>query len=224
MSTKGSVSFTIKESDRQIEKLILDSIAKEMDADLTKIMSEVRNQVKKYTPTVFKRSLTYRAIKSGELNEQLGFFPGQGSSAVDDIISTIVDSIKIEKTRVKHSNKGFVGGLSINVLLENYRDILSLKGSQIVTEKGIVLPWLDWLLKQGDLSVVLDYIYSPTGGTGRAGGGIMISSPGSAWTVPAQHSGTSENNWLTRALRDYEQEIVRNYSIIINRELRKVFR
>jgi hypothetical protein len=45
----------------------------------------------------------------------------------------------------------------------------------------------------------------------------MVKNPGGIWSIPDEHAGTQENNFLTRALTSLENEI----DIIIKDEISK---
>jgi hypothetical protein len=224
MRLNANMNLHIVETDKQIKTLILKSIATEIDQDLSRSIKSIDSKIRLYTPLIFVKSLTYKALITGDLNAQIGFFKGQANNSLNEILDTIANSVKVTKKTVRFSGNKFTGGIVIEVLLSDYSDILSLSRASITTEKKYVLPWLDWILTKGDLSIVLDYEFIPYNGRGRSGGGLMSFDPGSSWRMPPAHSGTDNNNWLTRALRDYEAEIANNYAIIIKREISKLFR
>ncbi len=62
-----------------------------------------------------------------------------------------------------------------------------------------MLPWLKWLTTLGDAVIVRDYeVRAGFPDKSRTGDKIMVK--GSGWRVPPAHSGTPENNFLTRAI------------------------
>jgi len=69
------------------------------------------------------------------------------------------------------------------------------------------LPWLEWLLLNGTQPVVDKSFYDNKPQYARVpGGGFMINN--GFWSVPASIAGTSEDNFLTRALRSIEDDII----------------
>jgi hypothetical protein len=71
-----------------------------------------------------------------------------------------------------------------------------------VTAKGTPIPWLDWLILQGDRIIVLgydvDFDLTPAE-RARSRTGMALMERGSGWRVPPEFSGTAESNFLTRA-------------------------
>jgi len=97
-----------------------------------------------------------------------------------------------------------VGKIEIYMLSSTIAKFLSLPSGKYMTEKGVEIPWLKSLLIDGTKILVTDFTYVEgdfiqTEGN-RTGKGIMISSPGSYWRIPSKHSGTREDNFVTRSI------------------------
>jgi hypothetical protein len=78
-----------------------------------------------------------------------------------------------------------------------------------MTENGSKIPWLQWLLIEGDKFIITGYTYivEPTVvEKSRTDKGIMHKSTRS-WRVPPAHSGTPDDNFLTRALDSLDASI-----------------
>jgi len=77
------------------------------------------------------------------------------------------------------------------------------------TERGYSLPWLEWLLTKGGQIIVRNFeVKYGANPRSRSGDAVMVSS-GSNWRVPSQFTGTSSNNWITRALSTIENKILK---------------
>ena len=108
-----------------------------------------------------------------------------------------------------------------------YGDVLGLPEASVVTEKGVILPVLEWVLLKGDTIIKL-----PTGpenagsigfkvvykrGTGRSTGATMeeTSDASELFRISPTYSGTEDDNWLTRAITEsidsIGQEIARYF-------------
>jgi hypothetical protein len=83
---------------------------------------------------------------------------------------------------------------------------------------GNIIPWVDWLLLEGDSFIISDYTFSASN-RGRSGFGIMVEDVGKAWRVPALYSGTLKNNWVTRTLKLYGDEIANHIGDVIEKEI-----
>lgn len=104
--------------------------------------------------------------------------------------------------------------MSILIIPADFDDILALPEASYFTDKQQLIPWLQWLIIEGDKVIVRDYDFSVRNNRfSRTGLGIMVEGAGRRWKVPAEFSGTVQNNFITRALRDADREIE---DIIIN--------
>ena len=99
----------------------------------------------------------------------------------------------------------------------DYSDVISVPEAVFVTEKGVKLEWLRWLLLEGDKRIVSNYFFKKSS-RGRAGGGIMAERQNASWGVPSQFAGTENNNFATRALETINDEI----DVLVRREIVKV--
>ena len=94
------------------------------------------------------------------------------------------------------------GGLIINIQPTTFQNLLAL-GEVHVNYANGDLHWLDWLLTRGDEIIVADYYYNPATGIGRSRLGNM--KQGGFFRVPPQYSGTTTDNFVTRALNGNNQ-------------------
>lgn len=208
-------ALTLKTSYAQVEKQILNALKEELNTKLIKTAHIIQYRLRKILVTSITTTPEYRSLLGGSLQSELGVT--STNRRLDKIVQTFAENIKIklEKMRVQAGN--ISGGLNIDVLQYNYKDVLSLPEARYVTDKGVVIEWLQWLLLEGDKMIVRNYQIglnqSPNARTGL--GQIMIK--GGTWRVPPQFSGTRENNFITRALDGAMSDIDK----MINEELNK---
>jgi len=144
------------------------------------------------------------------LNSQFGLRGGQGDSVVASVITAVVESTEIN---IKKIDKKLKGSIDFNFQPKDFQNLLSLPDGHVVTEKGVDLHWLNWLLTRGDEAIVTNYQYVPST-DGRAGGGSMKA--GGVFRVDPRFSGTTDNNFITRAFNGKQSEISKLISDIIN--------
>jgi len=207
MFGKGEISIKLLESDRQIEDKIYKSLAKEVNDRIKKRQHETK-KIFKGLIEVWIRSQPEIASLSGagvygSLNAQYGFpHGGVALSAIDQVVFSVLGSMSVS---FKPVNSNLKGGLEFSFQPKDFLNLLGLKSGHILTEKGGDLHWLDWLLVQGDKTIVVGYSYVPAP-TGRSGGGEM--NIGGLWRVPPEFSGTLGNNFITRSFENREDEIM----------------
>jgi hypothetical protein len=135
-----------------------------------------------------------------------------GVPDINERIQSIIRVVAANSTVVvtAGSGKSFFT-INIGVLNGDYSDLLSLPEAvfQDENKRGltVILPWLEWLLLNGTQPVVDKSFYDNKPQYARVpGGGFMINN--GFWSVPASIAGTSEDNFLTRALRSIEDDII----------------
>jgi len=156
----------------------------------------------------------------GILRGELGVVDSK--SAMDSLIEDWVKTVRVMVKRpiiVGNTLKGAI--LSITAIYANYEDVLDKIYASYVTEKGVVINWLDWLLTKGQKILVQKHIsvYRSVGfKTSRTGNTIMRKSKGRGWGVPMIFSGTLNNNFCTRAIDSAIPKIESLIVTEINRE------
>ena len=138
----------------------------------------------------------------GSLNSQFGFYSGTSAMIISAVTQAVKESTSV---RIDPVDKNLNGGIFIEIQPENFGNLLSLSEGFIRTGQAN-LHWLDWLLTQGDRTIVANYLYQPASGKGRSGGGTMAL--GGSWRVPPQYSGRVDDNFITRALNGREKQIL----------------
>ena len=139
----------------------------------------------------------YQSITKGKLRAELGI--PEASTRITSVINTWVDNIKVT---VKTGTTPLLL-IDIGMIRDDYGDVLSLPAAQYTyrskRSQGEI-PWLKWLLLEGDKRIITKYEFSNNPRGSRTGMGIMVSKERGFWQVPAEFSGTSVNNFATRAL------------------------
>lgn len=108
------------------------------------------------------------------------------------------------------------GGFEFKAIDATFKDVLAHDDALLITEKDQLLPWLEWLLLEGDKILVTDHVYIQTSRArfySRTNQGIMSKqSTGIGWKVPAQYSGVISDNWITRTINK-TRPIIRTYFV-----------
>ena len=198
----GQLFINILETDDQIQRKILKAIAEETNKKISKNRNYVVNKLKGYVRSWLEMQPEINDLRQDGvgLNAQLGLQAGTGSFVASTIVDASVRSIETKVTKV---NRNLKGGFVFNFQPKNLINLLSLPEARIITEKGVTLDWLKWLLTMGDTPIIFGYDFLPTPGQGRSGGGTMVG--GGMWRIQPKYSGTISNNFITRSLIGKEQ-------------------
>jgi hypothetical protein len=209
--------FTIKllETDALISYRITAGIAKAMNSKLVggreRLRSEIINLVGiwiRSQPEMVSIGLSYNDPES--LAGHFGLPYGSGRRAVEAIVSSIQTSTIVEIRKIDDKLRG---GITIKVQPTNYVNLLMAPEGHVRTRKGGDLHWMHWLLEKGNTTIIVNYSYSPEGGSGRSRVGIM--KKGGAWRVPPEFAGSSEDNFITRAFEGKERDLASLFNKIL---------
>ena len=198
----SNVTINIVESDSQIEKMILHALVKEANKILNSVKNNIVNNVKPVVRKALNSSLTLESLRQGVLKADFGLT----RDPTPAIIDTIVNSVEVRTTRLSAVGSSIKGGLMLTVQPTDYSLLTTSPaiGGQVI--KGGIMPWLDWLLVSGDAIIIANFgvEYGPYG---RSGGGRMVEEK-RPFKVNTNHSGTLDNNFITRAIDEYKLLII----------------
>jgi hypothetical protein len=211
------MQFTIEllETNKQIEQKILEGIAEDFNSLIQPKLIDIREKISVATVAFLQGSETYESLMRGELAGHFGLPVWGRRMMINNVVQKIGDNIEIDYTPVRVRAGGFIGGAEIGVLIKDFSDILAMMEASVDTEKGQILPWLEFLLLRGDQIIISQYDIKMETGTGRSGKAIMVKGSAKAWRVPPEYSGVAGDNWLTRYFEIYQQA----YSNIIGQIL-----
>lgn len=199
-----TLSLKLTDSDAKIQMAMYKALSKDLNLNLNKNSKKIQSKLKPLVISWIKEQPEINSILDdgvfGSLNAQFGFIRGTAQQAVDVISLAIAESIKIDFNKITDR---LSGSFYIYLQPDNFNNILSLPQA-IIPTLAQPLPWLYWLLTQGNSIIVAGYEYEPDI-SGRSGGGIMRL--GKAWRIPSQFSGTVEDNFITRAFINRDKEL-----------------
>lgn len=215
------LTLRLLDSPSTIKQKILRALAEDATQAFARARSPITRAIQLETPRFFRNTSTYESLANGSLISHFGFRPGEGRSSTEAIIAQIAKSITVTTPRFRPFGGGFSGKMTVGVLRDGFEDLLSMGEATITTEKGQLLPWLEWLVIRGNQIIVSDYNIKFIRG-GRSGSAIMVNAEDGFWRVPPEHAGTLADNWLTRALLDDANNYVDFVGQTVKREVEKV--
>ena len=185
---------------KSVVKEITDKIKRE--ADQIKLI--ITDQLRKTVRESLVSTPEYQSIVQGKLRAELGI--PNSSARIIEVVDTWINNMIV---KVKASNNPFLQ-IEIGMIQGDYGDVLGLPAAQYTYSShrgGGTIPWLKWLLLEGDKRIITKYEFSNNPRGSRTGMGIMIAKAKGAWQVPPEFSGTSVDNFATRALDGIENKI-----------------
>ncbi len=177
--------------DRIVRKVALEELKKYISKNMGKLNQKLKSAVIR----VIQTSPTYIELTSeGPLAGHMGLPLGSAATIMDQILWTCCDDIYVSILNDR---------LIIEIGLASFSKILALPDS------SHQVPWLQWLIIEGDRVLVDDASILFTKG-GRSGQALMVNfkSRQNFWRVPPEHAGTPEDNFITKALTLIVPELI----------------
>lgn len=201
------ISLKIIESERDIAL----KIANALIPDVRKFMSKAMDVVKKELPSIVNNAIIntpeYASLSNGKLRYEFG---------IPDVQQKLAGLLNIwsQTVSVVYSPPVISGGgqirskFSASMIKVDFSDVLFTEYAEVYdNERGYKLPWLQWLLLEGNKTIVSNYSVV-IGPNKKSRTGFAIMRPTSkAWKVPSEFSGTQNDNWITRAIDQTEDQV-----------------
>lgn len=207
---------------RSMKQKIVNAVSSRIKNVFTKSKKRIERRLVAVSPELFKQTDTYYSLISGDLNHEFGFYSGTAQPKVDAVLEAISKIVQVRITTPVVKGERLEGSIEVFFDAGELEAIFDMSEAKIVTEKGFVINWLEWLLTRGNEIVVVGFFYKAIAADkSRSGLGIMVESKaGKTYKVPTQYAGTINDNWITDSL--FDDRLVKEYSKIIKEEVERV--
>jgi hypothetical protein len=191
------------------QKITLD-ILKAILPQVNKYMVFNTNNLKAKIPEIIRKAIIgtpeYESLISGKLKYEFGI--SDSVEKLSGLLELWSSRIMIKYKKPVISRDKILSSISINMIRVDFSDVLYSEYAYVVDSlRGYSLPWLEWLLLEGNRTIVKDYnVKIGLNKYSRTGLAIMVPSKQS-WRVPSEFAGTISNNWITRAIQAAEDDI-----------------
>ncbi len=206
----------IKGNINDLKKFIVKSIVDKLNST---VFSNVGNSERFIKDTILqsiRRQDEYSSLKSGELRNLLGI---ANSSDVDAILSEL-ENVEVKIKKPKTGANSVNASIDISMIQEGFQDLLSSPSASYISENGVQVNWLEWILTRGNDSVVVGYRYLPkTSPYSRTGEGIMVKGSSSIFRIPTRYAGSIDDNWITRGIDEALPAIESHMNTLVEKAL-----
>ena len=194
------VKINILESDREIQKRINKALAKQVTLTMNSAAKDIYRNLRPIVRRAIASSPAIDSLRSGTMRADFGLT----KDPTGLIIESVADSIQVRPREVKFSGSKAVTGIDIFIQPSSFSNLLSLPVAEQAIKNGSI-PWLKWLLTLGDAVIIADFgiQYGPFGRTGEA----RMTRKYAPFRVNSRYSGTSDNNFISKALAKFSTEI-----------------
>lgn len=214
------LTVKLKESEAQFNRLVQQELRKHLSSLLFAASLNIQTRLRRLVRELITSQPEWASLENGKLAAEFGL------DDVNSRLSTILDiwigsiTVGVKPTRTVGA-AGISAGLNIQMIKSKWEDVLGSSAAVVTTDKGQELHWLQWLLTEGDKIIVREYDVSyniPQGMKSRSGQAVMIGKKRGRWRVPPEYSGTTNNNFITRALENIDDPI----SKIVEQEIKRL--
>jgi len=202
-------SLKLLESDSTIQKMVLDSIKDHLQTAFYKSRAVLAQTIPAEIYKAIVSEPEYQSLVSGRLRYEFGI--PEAAQKVNEIVHMWTNNVVVTVNPIILNGSSLKGGFSINMIKSNYEDVLTSESALVFDGLSkAVLPWLEWLLLYGGKVIVKNYTVQ-VGPNPYSRTGLAIMKPSKEnWRVPPEFAGTSNNNWVTRALDKLDDSKIPN--------------
>lgn len=194
-----NISIKLLDSNSEIYKKILDALLPQVTRYMNNAIQKLKSNISPIVETAIRTSPEYDAILAGKLKYELGI-PDPGNK-LEGLISIWLNNIEFNYNKPIISNNKIKSSFSVNMIRTDFSDVLSTDFAKVIdTVRGYELPWLQWLVLDGNKTIISEYeVLFGQNRASRTGFAIMTPS-NKSWKVPNSYAGTIGDNWITRAI------------------------
>lgn len=206
----ASFRYNVELNQQQFALAVAQELKATLDRTISQLIRKIRPSLIAYIENKLRKdpNNTYYSLDIGDLRNDFGFRSGQ--NAGERVVKAISGSVEFTKLGPTSAS---LGGVRLQLLKGGIEFLLD-KDFGAYDSNGNTVDWLRWLLTAGDTIVVADYQVMKDKGTplkgSRSGYALMISPKISkGFRVDPNHSGTIDDNWITRALAATEVDMLK---------------
>lgn len=222
----------------KLEKYLFDSIKpilQKISDNTFNSIPVLSQKIRNLTRDIFEDGTMIKGLLSDasspgniSLRGHFGIDDGEQHHVAESIVEIILKNLYVDFSGYTLVGRKLSGRLTILLSPNVYSDLTSADFATVTTKKGVNLPWMEWTFKAGDNPVIAEYrIYATTNRkTSRSGLAIMIRPKDGAsfWKVPSEVSGTDNDNWITRELKEHRNEYLNLVQTALQREFNRVLK
>ena len=199
-------SLKILESNSEISNQMLQALLPQVNKYMESGMRTIKNELPSIISESIHNTMEYSSLLSGQLQYEFGIpDPGPKLAGLINIWSNNIEYLYTKPT----INSGKIkSSFSANTIRADYSDVLNSDYATVIdTARGYSLPWLEWLLLEGNRTIISKHeVILGANKFSRTGNAIMRPS-NKAWKVPGLYAGTASDNWITRAIDNSADKI-----------------
>ncbi len=198
--------FKLLNSTKEIESKILYALLKPSSASMMNSIKKLKLELPLLVTRVIENSPEYSSISNGKLRYELGI--DNADSKLAKLVSVWSSNIEYAYNAPTIVGNSIKSSFSANMIRVDFADVLYSDFANVIDSvRGYSLPWLEWLLLEGNRTIIQNHeVIFGSNKRSRTGLAVMRKST-SSWKVPSEFAGTQNDNWITRALDSASADI-----------------
>lgn len=192
------ITLKIDDSLREIQYKILMEFASALNDAINRSLIPIKKRMGDLCKELVRATPEFQSIWSNDkLNYELGLSNPQHT--LNAVLDALAEGVEVVFNPVVHiAGNKLAGSVQVILVKDKFTDILGISEAQYRSGRYNI-PWLHWLLFEGDRVLLADYgILRGTFAHSRSGEAIMVKN-NKRWSMPPEFSGTEDNNFITRA-------------------------
>lgn len=195
--TAAKIKADILINKKDFESALKAELSKKIIQAAHQTIPVIQEPIKEVCKDALYNSEFFRNILAGTLAGELGIPENDKVNTMTSLIRDIVETLRTEVFIYKNGPN--LVSIKIKMQRTDYLNLFTKDYAYIDTTEG-VLPWLHWVLFEGDNVIFYGYEFKLMPGKGRSGLGIMVETGN--FKIDPRFAGTQYDNWITRALNE----------------------
>ncbi len=190
----------------ELERYILEEFRVQLKDKLQGLDLLIQARLKELLRGAIERSSVYDALvnKNQPLYFELGAI--DSPEALHELIAVIQKTVYVTKPNVRKLGNRINMSIGCSAINSDFSEALSVGVYDSVNRRGQTtkIPWMEWLLKSPPYIRGWNVKFGDFPNTySRTGGAIMIEVQNGGWKLPIEFAGTLQDNFVTRAVEEY---------------------
>lgn len=202
------IRIKILETEKEIALRIGNALIPQVRSYMQSRINKIRKGLPDVISSAIINSPEYADILGGRLRYELGI--PDPNAKLSGLLQIWTQNLSVTYSPPVVISSGQVkSALSIGMIKTDFSDVLGTEYAMVYdSNRGYTLPWLEWLLLDGSVPIVRDHkVVIGSNPRSRTGMALMRESRNSYWSVPKKFAGTQNDNWITRAMDMYRDQI-----------------
>lgn len=207
LKSKGTMKMVFRVNQRELQKEMTEYFSGLILRSLNRSRLTIVPAMRKLIADLIKESPTYESLMSGQLYGDIGV--PDIRQRMDRIIDIWTNGFDVEVKSPRTRDGALQGQINIKFFRRGWTDVINAPAAIFLVNnrQNSQLRWLEWLLKEGDRTIVRGYDIAIDPERSRTGLKVMKRNPRQSFGIRHQHQGTNTDNFVLRAMENLDERM-----------------